>query len=65
MALRLLCEYGSTKRAAYVTEINSRLIEHHLRNARKAMGMFGVDVRLFLNWDRWVRTNQPVKQENK
>ena len=64
MALRLVCEHGSTKRVAYETDISHKLIEHHLHNSRKAMGLFGVDVRLFLNWARWIQTNQPVKQEN-
>lgn len=53
MTLRLVCEHGSSKRAAYHTDISHKLIEHHLHKARKAMGFFGVDVRLFLNWDRW------------
>lgn len=63
MALRLVCEHGSTRRVAYVTNISHKLIEHHLHKARKAMGMFGVDVRLFLNWDRWTN-EQPTKDSD-
>jgi len=53
MTLRLVCEHGSSKRAAYHTDISHKLLEHHLHIARQRMGMFGVDIRLFLNWDRW------------
>jgi hypothetical protein len=55
MALRLVCQHGGAKRVAYETEVSSRLIEHHLYLARKRMGMLGADIRLFLEWDRWIR----------
>lgn len=58
MVLRLLCEHGNTKRVAYVTGISHKLIEHHLHRARKAMDFFGMDIRLYLNWDRWIRTTE-------
>lgn len=56
MTLRLVCEHGGSKRTAYERkDISARLLEHHLLQARRAMGLFGMDVRLFLEWDRWVR----------
>jgi len=56
LALRLVCEYGGSKRAAYERDdVNQRLLEHHLYYARKCMGLFGPDIRMFINWDRWTR----------
>ena len=56
MMLRLICTHGGSKRVAYeVPEINCRLVEHHLHLARQRMGFFGADIRLFLEWDRWIR----------
>lgn len=54
MALRLVCEHGTAKRVEYVTEISHKVIEHHLHNARRAMGLFGTTLHLYLNWDRWI-----------
>lgn len=53
MALRLVCEHGTAKRVEYVTDISHKVIEHHLHNARRAMGLFGTTLHLYLNWDRW------------
>jgi hypothetical protein len=55
--LRLICEHGGTKRAAYVEQVDARPLEHHLMKARQQMGMFGNDIRMYLNWDRWIRSN--------
>jgi DNA-binding CsgD family transcriptional regulator len=52
--LRLYCEHGCTKRVAAVENISSRNVENHLLVARKRMRLFGNDIRLYLNWDRWV-----------
>jgi hypothetical protein len=65
--LRLICEHGGTKRAAYVEGVSDRPLEHHLMKARQVMGMFGNDIRMYLLWDRWIRsidaeTNQPREQ---
>jgi hypothetical protein len=65
--LRLICEHGGTKRAAYVAGVEARALEHHLMKARQVMGMFGNDIRMYLLWDRWIRsidaeTNQPREQ---
>jgi hypothetical protein len=59
--LRLYCEYGCTKRVAAVENISPRNVENHLFVARKHMGLFGNDIRLYLTWDRWVRkeNNEP------
>lgn len=54
--LRLYCEHGCTKRVAHVENISPRNVEHHLFMARKRMALFGNDIRLYLNWDRWVRS---------
>jgi hypothetical protein len=56
--LRLVCEHGGTKRAAYVEGVDERLLEYHLMMSRKRMGMFGNDVRLYLKWDRWTRKDE-------
>lgn len=54
--LRLICQYGCTKRVNYDEErANQRTVEHHLMMARKRMGMFGNDIRLYIQWDRWTR----------
>jgi DNA-binding CsgD family transcriptional regulator len=54
--LRLYCEHGCTKRVAYAENISPRNVENHLLVSRKHMGLFGNDIRLYLNWDRWVRS---------
>jgi hypothetical protein len=56
--LRLVCEHGGTKRAAYVSGENARNLEHNLMASRKKMGMFGTDIRLYLLWDRWLRKDE-------
>jgi DNA-binding CsgD family transcriptional regulator len=56
--LRLVCKHGGTKRAAYVEKISERILEHHLMKARQQMGMFGNDIRMYLMWDRWTRTDE-------
>ena len=61
MALRLVCEHGTAKRVEYVTEISHKVIEHHLHNARRAMGLFGTTLHLYLNWDRW--TNEQATKD--
>ena len=54
MTIRLVCEHGGTKRAAHAENLPLRTLEHHLLMSRKAMQMYGSDVRLFLEFDRWV-----------
>ena len=56
--LRLYCKHGCTKRVAAFENINSRNVENHLCVARKRMGLFGNDIRLYLLWDRWTRTDE-------
>jgi methylaspartate ammonia-lyase len=53
MTIRLVCQHGGTKRASHAEDLPLRTLEHHLLMSRKAMGMYGNDVRLFLFWDRW------------
>ena len=53
--LRLICQHGSCKRAAFETDLPVRTVEHHVSKARKTMGSFGNDLRIFIEWDRWVR----------
>jgi hypothetical protein len=56
MTLRLVCEHGGSKRASYAFPAAPvRTLEHHLCTSRKCMGMIGNDVRLYLQWDRWLR----------
>ena len=55
MTLRLVCQHGGTKRAAYATEESDRNMEGHLMWSRRKMGLLGTDIRVYLNWDRWVR----------
>jgi hypothetical protein len=63
--LRLVCEHGGSKRAAHaVPEANQRLLEHHLHHIRKAMGLFGADIRIFLNWDRWISEQAATKNRD-
>jgi hypothetical protein len=57
MSLRLVCEHGGTKRAAYATGESERNMEGHLMLSRRKMGMLGTDIRVYLNWDRWLRSN--------
>ena len=54
MVLRLYCEHGCTKRVASVIDISPRNIEHHLLRSRKLMGLFGNDIRLYVNWTKWL-----------
>jgi len=58
ITLRLVCEHGGTKRASYATNENCRIMEHHLMSARKKMNLLGTDIRLYLTWDRWIRTQE-------
>ena len=53
MSLRLLCKYGGNKRIAYELGISAKTVEHHLYEARKAMGYFGSDIRVVLEWYKW------------
>ena len=59
MTIRLVCLHGGTKRAAHAENLPLRTLEHHLLMSRKAMEMYGSDVRLFLEFDRWVRHTRP------
>lgn len=56
MTIRVVCLYGGTKRASYAEDLPLRTLEHHLLTSRKAMQMYGNDVRLYLNFDRWLGT---------
>ena len=56
MTLRLVCEHGGTKRAAYATGESDRNMEGHLMLGRRKMGLLGTDIRIYLNWDRWMRS---------
>lgn len=59
MTMRLMCEHGGTKRVAYgVEEAHPRLLEHHIMITKRKMGLFGADIRLYLMWDRWTRTQE-------
>jgi hypothetical protein len=59
MTLRLMCEHGGTKRVAYgVEEAHPRLLEHHISVAKTKMGLNGADIRVYLKWDRWTRTQE-------
>lgn len=55
MTMRLLCEHGSARRVAYEMDISVKVIEHHITRARKAMGSFGSDIRIYLSWYAWTR----------
>jgi hypothetical protein len=55
MTLRVVCLHGGTKRASHADSLPLRTLEHHLLMSRKAMQMYGNDVRLYLQWDRWIR----------
>lgn len=58
MTLRLVCEHGGTKRTSHAEKLPLRTLEHHLLMSRKAMQMYGNDVRLYLQWDRWIRKDK-------
>ncbi len=60
MTIRLVCLYGGTKRASHAEDLPLRTLEHHLLTSRKAMGMYGSDVRLYINFDRWFRQPAPA-----
>jgi hypothetical protein len=55
MTIRLVCLHGGTKRASHAEDLPLRTLEHHLLQSRKLMQMYGSDVRLFIEFDRWVR----------
>lgn len=55
-ALRLVCKHGNTKQVWASTDISDRTIQSNIEDARKLMGMRGHDVRFYLEWDRWCRT---------
>jgi hypothetical protein len=56
MVMRLICQYGCTKRVNYDEErVKPRTVEHHLMMSRRRMQMFGNDIRLYIQWDRWIR----------
>ena len=57
MTLRIVCEHGGTKRAAYATGESERNIEGHLMLSRRRMGMLGTDIRVYLSWFKWVKEN--------
>ena len=60
MTIRLVCLHGGTKRASHAEDLPLRTLEHHLLKSRKAMQMYGSDVRLFIEFDRWVRPPVPA-----
>jgi len=65
-ALRLMCKHGSTKQVWAETEIPTKSVQHHVEEARKRLGMRGHDVRLYLAWDRWLRTvAEPPRMDEK
>ena len=56
MVMRLICQYGCTKRVDCEEEgVNARTVEHHLMMSRRRMQLFGNDIRLYIQWDRWTR----------
>jgi hypothetical protein len=57
LTLRIVCQHGGTKRAAYATGESERNMEGHLMLSRRKMGLLGTDIRVYLNWDRWIRSN--------
>ena len=64
MTIRLVCEHGGTKRASHAEDLPLRTLEHHLLMSRKAMEMYGSDVRLFLEFDRWIRQRVPAGKQS-
>lgn len=64
MTIRVVCLYGGTKRASYAEDLPLRTLEHHLLMARKAMQMYGNDVRLYLNFDRWLGTESAGNEKD-
>jgi retron-type reverse transcriptase len=50
----MYCTHGNNKRTVNATNTSAKNIEHHLLVARQKMGFRGSDIRLFLNWDKWV-----------
>jgi hypothetical protein len=60
MTIRLVSLHGGTKRVSHAENIPARTLEHHLLTSRKAMGMYGNDVRLYLNFDRWIKQPDPA-----
>jgi hypothetical protein len=64
MTIRLVCLYGGTKRASHAEDLPLRTLEHHLLTSRKAMQMYGNDVRLYINFDRWIRPPAPASKRS-
>jgi hypothetical protein len=64
MTIRLVCLYGGTKRASHAENLPLRTLEHHLLTSRKAMQMYGNDVRLYINFDRWIRPPAPASKRS-
>ncbi len=66
LTLRLYCKYGCTKRIVSTTpEANKSTLEHHLHTARKVMGLFGKDVRLYLYWHEWETKQEKANDDTK
>ncbi len=55
MALRLFCCHGGLIEAARQEGISRGTIRMHLTNAKKRMGYEGHDIRMYLDWDWFVR----------
>jgi len=55
MAMRLVCCYGSPLQAVAKEPIVLTTLKWHLNRARTRMGYEGYDIRMYLDWDWWVR----------
>lgn len=54
--LRLVCKHGGAKQVWAATDIPVKTVQANIEEARKKLGMRGHDVRLYIEWDRWFRT---------
>jgi hypothetical protein len=55
MAMRLYCENGTMKKVETTAGVPVTTMKWHIKIAKKRMGYFGTDLRMYLTWDRWVR----------
>lgn len=52
--MALACEFGGAKPVFAETDIPFRSVQDHIQAARARMGLRSHDVRVYINFDRWI-----------
>jgi DNA-binding CsgD family transcriptional regulator len=63
--LAMIAEHGNTSRASVMSGLAYHTVERRLERAKAKMGFTGYDVRPFILFDRWRRTNERTNQSER